>query len=208
MPKKGAYDAQQRADMVAAQTRSITRMPRRGAQNQPAATYSLGPTAAISVAVLLFLAVGFIQIMPMTGYIPAIEKLLSERLQEPVNIGGLRFTLFPVPQLKVERIAIGPGQDVRIESALIPMSPAALFDDKKDSRDRANALTLTMTDSAPGCWTVRRPITRPGAAPKSIVSSCRCIELPPPGRHGYLAKGGGWQKSHCATPKLNQISCR
>src|SRR5678815_6050900 len=83
------------------------------------------------------------RIMPMTGYIPAIEKLLSERLGEPVSIGGLRFTLFPVPQLKVERIAIGPGQDVRIEIALIPMSPAALFDDKKDFDEiEVNGLTF------------------------------------------------------------------
>ncbi len=51
----------------------------------------------------------------MTGYIPAVERIISERLQEPVSIGGLRFSLFPTPQLKIERIAIGARQDVRVE---------------------------------------------------------------------------------------------
>ena len=41
------------------------------------------------------------------GYVGAIEKLLSERLQEPVTIGDLHLSLLPAPQLKLQRIVIG-----------------------------------------------------------------------------------------------------
>jgi hypothetical protein len=207
---KARTDAQQRADMVAAQI-SLEHEDAavRGRKVSPARKrIRWGRTAAISVAVLLVLAVGFIQIMPMTGYIPAIEKLLSERLQEPVSIGGLRFTLFPAPELKVERIAIGPGQDVRIESALIPMSTAALFDDKKDF-DEIEVKGLTFDqDAIPRVagWTSAPAKSRLQVRRLKIIGfqlALHGIELPSLDGTVTLAKDGGWQKISLRDPKMN-----
>ena len=64
--------------------------------------------ALVTTLVLLVItALAVIQVMPMTGFIPNVEKLVSERVQAPVAIGGMRFNLFPSPQLKLDNVAIG-----------------------------------------------------------------------------------------------------
>src|SRR5207253_9073936 len=93
------------------------------------------------------------------GFIPQVERIVGERLGEPVSIGGLRFTLFPAPQLKIEQIAIGKGQDVRIGSALVALSPAALMDEKKEFDEvEINGLALDQ-DALPrlAAWTQAPP---------------------------------------------------
>lgn len=78
----------------------------------------------VVVAVLPF-------VLPLSVYIPEIEKLASDKLHEPVRVRGLRAMVVPTPQLVLEGIAIGATQDAKIETIRIVPELSTLFEQKK-----------------------------------------------------------------------------
>ena len=102
-----------------------------------------GRRAAIGAIVLVAAALGLLHVVPLSGYIGGIEKRLSDRLQEPVNIGSLRFALFPSPRLTLEHIFIGKAQDARIETATVPVMSLGLFRKNKQF-DEIKLSTVTI----------------------------------------------------------------
>ena len=126
-------EAQQRAEAVAAQRYLEDEEASRhdAAREGPRKPIPWMRIVVTTLVLLVITALAVIQVMPMTGFIPNVEKLVSERVQAPVAIGGMRFNLFPSPQLKLDNVAIGQGQDVRIDAALIDLGPGALFDEHK-----------------------------------------------------------------------------
>ena len=212
---KARADAQQRADTVATQVAleqeyAAARGGRVAAARRPV---KWGRLLIIGVVVLLIAAVGLLQIVPMTGYIPATEKVLTERLQEPVSIGGLRFTLFPSPQLKIERLAIGPGQDVRIETVVIAVTSLAILDEKK-ILDEVEITGLALDqDALPrvAAWAAAPPANTRLQVQRLKINGIKLglhgAELPDLDAVATLGKDGGWQKLsvHDAKARLELI---
>ncbi len=200
---KARTEAQKRADATAAQ-RSLE-------QQEPAAKgvtvarvrkpVKWARMAAIGSVVLIALGLGLLQLVPLSGYIGGVEKLLSERLQEPVNIASLRFSLLPSPQIKLERIIIGKTQDVSIESAIIPVSSLAILDERKDL-DEVQLFTVTIDQDAiprlagwaqPQAGMQRLQINRVKLS--AVTLALRGVELPAFDATVMLDKDGGLQKA-------------
>ncbi|MBI2313496.1 MAG: hypothetical protein HYU77_13435 [Betaproteobacteria bacterium] len=80
---------------------------------------SWGKYIGIGVVVLIAGGIGFIEVMPMSGYIPGIERLAAERFHDTVKVGGAKASLFP-PHLKLSQVAIGKRQELKIASIRIP----------------------------------------------------------------------------------------
>lgn len=66
------------------------------------------------VMVLLLLALPFV--IPPDKYIPELQQLLSEQLQEPVSIGNMTVTLLPTPALMLHKVRIGEQPLATIDS--------------------------------------------------------------------------------------------
>jgi hypothetical protein len=64
-----------------------------------------------------------LQYVPLSGYAPAVERTLSERLGEPVAIGSVRYVLVPTPRLVIDDVALPRRPAVRIDRLEAPMAP-------------------------------------------------------------------------------------
>lgn len=88
------------------------------------------------IILVVFLAViGLPFLIPLNTYIPEFEKQAGEKLNEPVKIGSLRFSLVPMPHVALERITIGAQQEVRIASVKVSPNLSSLFSPVKILRD-------------------------------------------------------------------------
>src|SRR5262249_6772854 len=76
--------------------------------------------AALGAVALIAVVVGLLHVAPFP--VGATEKLLSDRVQEPVRIGSLHFAVYPSPHWKLQRIVIGDGEDIKIAEASVPWS--------------------------------------------------------------------------------------
>jgi len=128
-------EAQKRAEETAA--RRLREQQEAATQLSTAATTTRKPVkwgrmAGIALIVLVIAAIGALQIAPLSGYLPGVQQLLSERLQQPVTIADMRFSLLPSPQLRLEHIAIGPGQEIKISNAVVPVDSLAILQGNKD----------------------------------------------------------------------------
>jgi hypothetical protein len=88
--------------------------------------------AAIALAVLLLACIGLLLVLPLTPWTGNVEKLIAERIGEPATIGSMRFSLAPAPQLKLENVALGKGQGVKINTLLVPIGIGTLSGDRKE----------------------------------------------------------------------------
>src|SRR5688572_4210613 len=66
----------------------------------------------IGVLLAIFLTVPFF--ISLDDYIPQIEKEVSVRLNDPVSIKKIRFSLFPLPHITVDGITVGKTEDVKL----------------------------------------------------------------------------------------------
>ena len=168
-----------------------------------------GQFIIFGLILLVAAGVGILQVAPLNGYVPGAEKILSERLQEPVNISGLRLNLFPTPQLKIERIAIGKGQDVRIESATMAVSSLAILDERKEIDEIELSGVVIDQDALPrlAAW-AQAPNAEPRLQVKRIKISAiklalRGVEMPSLDAVVTLGKDGAWQKFNVSDSKAN-----
>lgn len=76
-------------------------------------------TLAITLAVLAGIAFLLPFVVPIKTYIPTLQNLASEKLQEPVAITDLKFALLPLPSATVEGVLIGKDQDVKIGAVTV-----------------------------------------------------------------------------------------
>jgi hypothetical protein len=84
----------------------------------------------IGVVALVGLIIGLIQVMPMSGYIPAVEKMVSNTLGEPVTIGSMKMSVLSGLQFKLGNVNIGTTQDVSLKEVLVTPELGSLFGDK------------------------------------------------------------------------------
>ncbi len=83
--------------------------------------------------VLLVLLVGAMfaapYLLPMRDYMPKVEKLMSERLSQPVHIGYLSGQILPSPSIEIGEIYIGEGKQFQAAKAKLNFSYASLMED-------------------------------------------------------------------------------
>ncbi|MDX8384975.1 MAG: hypothetical protein R8M11_00490 [Gallionella sp.] len=76
----------------------------------------------------LFAAPSF---LPMRDYMPTVEKIISENLNQPVHIGYLSGQILPSPYLEIGEIYIGKGKQLQAAKAKINFSFASLLGESK-----------------------------------------------------------------------------
>ena len=74
-------------------------------------------TAAAFLGIALVLALLLAHLVSFDFYAPQLAAAVSRTVGEPVRIGGLRFSAYPVPHWKLEQVSIGNAQDIRISRA-------------------------------------------------------------------------------------------
>ena len=84
---------------------------------------------------LLVLLVGALFVVPYAlptrDYMPIVEKLLSEKLHQPVHIGRLSGRILPAPCLELGEIYFGEVKQLQVEQALINFAFTGLFIEAK-----------------------------------------------------------------------------
>ncbi len=102
-----------------------------------------GLAAVIGLVVLLAGGLGALQLMPLAGYVPAVEELATQRLGQPVRIANMRYTVYPEQVLRIERISIGNGQQIKADNLTIPMMPwSLLLGEREFDTITANAVSV------------------------------------------------------------------
>lgn len=82
----------------------------------------------VLLVVVLILLVGLPFLIPLSTYIPQIEKLAGEKLQEPVKIGSLQVSLVPLPHVSLRDIVVGEKAEIRIGAISVFPAVNTLFD--------------------------------------------------------------------------------
>lgn len=102
---------------------SAVQQPPRGRR----APLPIGKIAAGLLVLLVLLMWLVPSVMPLDGYSAAMEKKLSAQFKQPVQIGALHAVLLPWPKLQLEKVTIGSGQELKVESAVLVFEPLSLF---------------------------------------------------------------------------------
>ena len=86
-----------------------------------------GRIAAVALAALIGLVILVIQVAPLSAYAPAIEKLASDAIGEPVRIGAVHASVFPGFHLRLDNVTVGIQQDVHVPSIVAYMDLGAVL---------------------------------------------------------------------------------
>jgi uncharacterized protein involved in outer membrane biogenesis len=123
------------------------------------------------VLVLLVLA-GVVALVPffvtLNDYVPQVESELSARLKTPVSIDTLHASLVPIPHVRVEGIAIGKAEEIKVAKVTLNPDLWSLFRSNKVIRSVefedvvlsqsafGPLLELAQGDSGPGTVTIEK----------------------------------------------------
>jgi uncharacterized protein involved in outer membrane biogenesis len=72
-----------------------------------------------------------LHVVSLNIFAPAIAKLATDRIHEPVTINAVRASLWPAPHLRLEGVTIGNLQDVKIATVRAMPALTHLFDETK-----------------------------------------------------------------------------
>jgi len=136
------------------------------------------------VVVLIAAGVGLLHIIPLSGYVPAVQELMSKRLGQPVTIGSMRYEMFPASQLTLQGVNIGKLQDIKIDSLVVPVGPIGLITGTR-SFDSIEAHRVSMDQDAFAVvptWVVApqgEPVVQVQRVRlKAVKAASRTMELP------------------------------
>ena len=139
----------------------------------------------VIVAGLLAAALATPFLVPLSGYIPELTRLVSERIGEPVSIKGLRLQLLPTPRVVIVGLKLGRRDEVSIErGSIVPdltlllsgeKAIRVVFADKVRIKDSALDLLgkLSKGGGGSGGILVRRIVLR------RVMFELRALKLPP-----------------------------
>lgn len=83
------------------------------------------------IGLLLLLALLLPFLIPLSRYIPPLEKLASEKLGQPVQIAELRFSLLPLPALTAYGLRIGKDHPSLFETITLRPALGSLLQEVK-----------------------------------------------------------------------------
>lgn len=81
----------------------------------------------IVVALLLATAIAVPLFIPLSTYIPQIEKIIAEKTSEPARIQSLKAAALPLPHVTAEGITIGKKPDIRIQAVTVTPDLSSLL---------------------------------------------------------------------------------
>jgi class 3 adenylate cyclase len=70
-------------------------------------------------------------IMPMKGFTPQIEQILSQRLNQPVHVSDMKGRLLPTPRFEFDNVTIGKSDLIQAQKVRVDFALSALFSAKK-----------------------------------------------------------------------------
>lgn len=82
----------------------------------------------VGLLAFLMLAMLVAYLTPLDVYVPDVERTLSEKLQTPVRVGGLRAGMLPLPHLELRDVLMGGQDGVMLRSVVVSPNLAALLD--------------------------------------------------------------------------------
>ena len=124
--RRKAEAAQFSHDAVEARRKRAEEEARRSAvSDQQRKRRKLLQGAVIVAVALPVLGVLWLQFATLNGYIPAAQRAISQRLNQPVTIQNLRYVLLPTPRLTLDDIWIGKGQGVKVKRLQARVQPFA-----------------------------------------------------------------------------------
>jgi len=123
-------------------------------------------------------------LVPLSGYIPDLTRLVSESIGEPVSIKGLRLQLLPTPRVAIVGLKLGRRDEVSIErGSIVPdlllllsgeKAVRVIFADKVRIKDSALDLLGKLSKGGGGeRILVRRIVLR------RVMFEHRALKLPP-----------------------------
>ena len=119
----------------------------------------------IMLGVLLVVAAAVPFFIPLSAYIPEIEKLASEKLHEPVTIQSLHIWLLPIPHVALSGIAVGKAKDIKIGKISVSPDLGSLFEPVKVLK-RVDIDDVTLHQ---GALSVIPAVIQPGASSQQAV---------------------------------------
>jgi hypothetical protein len=90
-----------------------------------------GKIAAVAGVALIGLGVAAVELAPLSAYAPAMEKVATQVVGEPVRIGTVKASLFPGFHLTMNNVTVGNAQDVKATKVVVFMGLGGLFGDAK-----------------------------------------------------------------------------
>ena len=165
----------------------------------------LGGMSAIA---LLALGIGLLHVVPLTGYVPAVQELMAQRLGQPVQIGDLRYALLPAPQLTLKRVVIGRFEDVKAGNIVVSGSPFAFMGGERSfDRVEANGVSIEQDALATmASWVKPQQGAQPLQVGRVRLNGVRLrvkdFEVPPFEADITLARNGTLQKASLTGGKV------
>ena len=74
-------------------------------------------------------------VIPLSPFIPDVERAISQRIRQPVSIKRLRFFVLPTPHLRASTVSIGRNGLLDVDAVIIYPSLPTLFSDTKIIRE-------------------------------------------------------------------------
>ncbi len=169
------------ADRQASDTAAKAAEPVRGPERKK----NWAVIGAVGMVGTLAAAVGMLHVLPLSGYVPGVQDLISKRLGQPVTISNMRYELFPSSQLTLERVSVGKLQQVKADAIYVPISPVGLISGTR-SFDTVEVKSATLDADALGIiagW-VRAQAGEPALQIsqvkfRGVKLATRGIEIPP-----------------------------
>ena len=153
-------------------------------------------TAGMGLVGLVVLALVGVHFVSFDGQIPAFEKALSARFQQPVQIKGLHMALVPAPHLRLDNVTIGAEGQVRIPSVKARGDLGNLFGEKKNFR----AIELespVLSEQGLGWMLFGRgqggDVTLGNVSATNVSIAAKSIALPPFDARIEEEGGGAWK---------------
>ncbi|MDO8413085.1 MAG: hypothetical protein Q7S51_04755 [Gallionellaceae bacterium] len=92
------------------------------------------PWGTISAVLLGLLVVGAAllpYVWPMQQYVTSIEQALSRQLKQPVHIDQLKIRLLPWPEMSLQNVYVGAGQELKAGNVVLKFGLVTLFSEVK-----------------------------------------------------------------------------
>lgn len=91
----------------------------------------VGKIVAGLVVLSLVSVVALPYVMPLNSYIAPLEQKLAAQFKQPVRVSGMHAASLPWPVLKLEKVTLGTGQELKIENADVTFDLFSLFSEVK-----------------------------------------------------------------------------
>lgn len=159
------------------------------------------------LALLLALVLIVPFLIPTGTYLKQVETLASEKLNQPVKIGGMHLALLPTPRANISNLSIGKNDEVKVASIAAIPELGSLFSDVKVIS--LIEVSDPVVQKAALDFMAAMPKSEPSSAPATVrvkrvkVNNAKLVwpdmEVPAIHAEAMLAEGNQLQVVHLAS---------